>query len=110
MIWTAAQCRAILCTLENAPGPLTPRDLHDFAGAELDRPGLVTVYRNLSRLEEQTEVIAVHLPNDTICYELTGRGRHHHFRREVCRRLFELEPSCPVAVLEGAALLGEFQV
>lgn len=53
MIWTAAQCRASLCTLENAPGPLTPRELHDFAGAELDRPSLATAYQNLSRLEER---------------------------------------------------------
>ena len=110
MIWTTAQRRTILRTLENAPGPLTPQELHDFAGAELDRLGLATVYQNLNRLEEQTEVIAVHLPSDTIRFELTGRGHQHHFRCEVSRRLFELESSCPVAIFEGVTLPGGFRV
>jgi Fur family transcriptional regulator, ferric uptake regulator len=104
------QRRAILHALQSAPGPLTPQEVLERAQDDHQRLGLATVYRNLNALSEQGDIIAVHLPNDVPRYELAGRGHHHHFRCERCSKVFELEGSCPVAVLEGVTLPGGFRV
>jgi Fur family ferric uptake transcriptional regulator len=105
-----SQRRAILNALHEAPGPLTPQEVHDRARREQASLGLATVYRNLARLEEAGEVEQVHLPDDATRYEPAGRGHHHHFRCRVCGRVFELDADCPVAILEGLTLPGGFQV
>jgi Fur family ferric uptake transcriptional regulator len=105
-----SQRRAILNALHEAPGPLTPQEVHDRARSEQASLGLATVYRNLARLEEAGEVEQVHLPDDVTRYEPAGRGHHHHFRCRVCGRVFELDADCPVAILEGLTLPGGFQV
>jgi Fur family transcriptional regulator, ferric uptake regulator len=104
------QRRAILHALQSAPGPLTPQEVLERAQDDHQRLGLATVYRNLNALSEQGDIIAVHLPNDVPRYEMAGRGHHHHFRCERCSKVFELEGSCPVAVLEGVTLPGGFRV
>ncbi len=104
------QQHAILAALEAADGPLTARELHERARAALPALGLATVYRNVSRLEEQGQVVAVHLPQDAVRYEPAGRGHHHHFRCVRCSTVFELDGSCPVAMLEGATLPGGLTV
>lgn len=104
------QRRAILLALDEATGPLTPHEVLERAAHHHDTLGLATVYRNLNALEAQGEVVAVHLPNESARYELAGRGHHHHFRCEVCGRVFELHATCPVAVLQGVTLPGGFEV
>lgn len=104
------QRRAILHALQSAPGPLTPQEVLERAQDDSEHLGLATVYRNLNALSEQGDIIAVHLPNDVPRYELAGRGHHHHFRCGQCGKVFELEGSCPVAVLEGVTLPGGFKV
>ena len=104
-----SQRRAILNTLESAPGPLTPQEVLELASQEASL-GLATVYRNLNTLEQTGDVVAVHLPGDTTRFEPAGRGHHHHFRCETCEQVFELSAKCPVAVLEGATLPGGFRV
>jgi Fur family transcriptional regulator, ferric uptake regulator len=104
------QRRAILHALQNAPGPLTPQEVLERAQDDSEHLGLATVYRYLNALSEQGDIIAVHLPNDAPRYEMAGRGHHHHFRCETCGKVFELEGSCPVAVLEGVTLPGGFKV
>ena len=96
--------------LESAPGPLTPQEVLDLASREQASLGLATVYRNLNALEEQGEIIPVHLPNDTTRFEPAGRGHHHHFRCESCEQVFELKAKCPVAILEGVTLPGGYKV
>ena len=105
-----SQRRAILQALDEAPGPLTPHQVLERAGAIQSSLGLATVYRNLATLEEAGEIVAVHLPNETRRYEPTGRGHHHHFRCDQCEGVFELATTCPVAVLEGVTLPGGFEV
>jgi Fur family transcriptional regulator, ferric uptake regulator len=105
-----AQRRAILQALDEAAGPLTPSEVLVRAGHHHETLGLATVYRNLNALEASGEVVAVHLPNESTRYELSGRGHHHHFRCEACGRVFELTANCPVAVLEGVTLPGGFEV
>jgi Fur family transcriptional regulator, ferric uptake regulator len=104
------QRRAILKALETAPGPLTPQEVLERAGREHKQLGLATVYRNLNYLNEQGEIVAVHLPNDVTRYEKSGLGHHHHFRCQKCQQVFELSQRCPVAILEGVTLPGGFQV
>lgn len=105
-----AQRRAILAVLEHAPGPLTPQEVLDAARTNHAGLGLATVYRNLNTLEEAGEVIPVHLPGESARFEVSGRGHHHHFRCEGCESVFELNATCPVAVLEGVTLPGGFAV
>ena len=105
-----SQRRAILRALHDAPGPLTPHEVHERARREQAGLGLATVYRNLARLEESGEAVSVQLPGDATRYEPSGRGHHHHFRCRRCGRVFELDADCPVAILEGLTLPGGFKV
>lgn len=104
------QREAILQALAEAEGPLTAQEVHDRARAVHSTIGLATVYRNLSALESGGDVVAVHLPQDATRYETAGRGHHHHFRCVKCQSVFEIEGSCPVAMLEGATLPGGLTV
>ncbi|MEX2502161.1 MAG: transcriptional repressor [Trueperaceae bacterium] len=104
------QRRAILRALHQAPGPLTPHEVHASAREDHDRLGLATVYRNLARLEQAGEIVPVHLPDDVARYEPAGRGHHHHFQCRRCGHVFELDADCPVSVLEGVTLPGGFRV
>ena len=105
-----SQRRAILQALEGAPGPLTPQEVLESASRAQAGLGLATVYRNLNSLQEEGDVVAVHLPGESARFELAGRGHHHHFCCEDCEGVFELEATCPVAVLEGVTLPGGFKV
>lgn len=105
-----SQRRAILRALHDAHGPLTPREVHERARSDQVSLGLATVYRNLARLEEAGDIVAVHLPDDATRFEPSGRGHHHHFRCRRCRRVFELDADCPVTILEGLTLPGGFHV
>lgn len=104
------QRRAIMATLEGAPGPLTPQEILQEASKLQSSLGLATVYRNLNSMVEAGDLIAVHLPNESTRYEPAGRGHHHHFRCESCQGVFEIDASCPVAVLEGVTLPGGYIV
>lgn len=106
-----SQRRAILRALEEAPGPLTPQEVFESASNHHPGLGLATVYRNLGALAERGAVAVVHLPNEsTTRYEPKRASHHHHFSCEECGRVYELDATCPVAVLEGATLPGGFQV
>jgi len=106
-----SQRRAILRALEEAPGPLTPQEVFESASRHHPGLGLATVYRNLGTLAQRGKVTVVHLPNETTTrYEPKRAAHHHHFSCEDCGRVYELDATCPVAVLEGATLPGGFQV
>jgi len=99
-----------LRALSEADGPLTPQQVHDAARREQASLGLATVYRNLARLAEGGQVVAVHLPDDTTRYEPAGRGHHHHLICSLCEGVFELDADCPVTVPTGVVLPGGFKV
>jgi Fur family transcriptional regulator, ferric uptake regulator len=96
--------------LHQAEGPLTPQEILDRASRHPESLGLATVYRNLATMEASGEVVSVHLPNESRRYEVSGLGHHHHFRCDRCNTVYELDSSCPVAVLEGVTLPGGFEV
>lgn len=81
-----------------------------MARLQLMRLGIATVYRNLANLVERSDVVAAHLLNDTVRYEPSGRGHHHHFYCTSCEHVFELDAQCPVASLEELTLAGGFRV
>lgn len=89
---------------------MTPQEVLETASKEHSSLGLATVYRNLNTLEEQGEVVQVHLPGDSARFELARAGHHHHFRCQRCSGVFELKAKCPVAILEGVTLPGGFKV
>lgn len=106
-----SQRRAILRALNEAPGPLTSREVYERASRLHPGLGLATVYRNLSHMAEQGAVTTVHLPNEvTTRYEPLRPAHHHHFSCEECGQVYELDASCPVEQLEGATLPGGFRV
>ena len=106
-----SQRRAILRALDEAPGPLTSREVFERASRLHPGLGLATVYRNLSYMAEKGVVTTVHLPNEaTTRYEPLRPSHHHHFSCVDCGQVFELDASCPVAGLEGATLPGGFMV
>lgn len=108
---STSQRRAILKALDEAPGPLTSREVYERASRLHRGLGLATVYRNLGFLAERGAVSTVHLPNEaTTRYEPVRAAHHHHFSCEDCGQVYELEASCPVEQLEGATLPGGFRV
>jgi Fe2+ or Zn2+ uptake regulation protein len=76
------QRMAILNILSQAGAHLTPIDICQKAAEAL--PGLTdaTVYRTLNFLTQQGLVLAAHIGNGQLVYEIAGRN-HHHL---ICRR------------------------
>jgi Fur family ferric uptake transcriptional regulator len=104
------QRKAIMQALESAPGPLTPQELLARASEQGESLGLATVYRNLSLLERNGDIMPVRLPGESTRYEPVRHGHHHHFQCRQCEVVFEFAAPCPVAALQGATLPGGFQV
>lgn len=95
------QRRAIRRALERADRPLTPREVHRSARRVLPRLGIATVYRNLRRMVEVGQLLAVDLPATPRRYELAGKDHHHHFHCRRCDRVYEVD-ACPGSLRELA--------
>jgi Fur family ferric uptake transcriptional regulator len=72
------QRAAIVEALKQSKSALTAQELHE----RLDKVGLATVYRNLSRLEEHGEIDSIRRPSGETAYRACGHGHHHHL---ICR-------------------------
>ena len=88
------QNAAIREAIEAAGRPLSPAEVLDEARRRVAALGLATVYRNLKALVDAGEIQAVTLPGEAARYELARHGHHHHFRCDVCQRVFDV-PACP---------------
>lgn len=104
------QRQAIRSVLGDAAGPLTPQEIHELALQQMPTLGLATVYRNLSYLQEEGEVRAVHLPGEPARFEPATDQHQHHFHCSRCEGVFVIRQPCPLEFLEGATLPGGFQV
>ena len=93
---------AILRILQEAGGHLSPLEVYQRARAAI--PGLTeaTVYRTLIFLSEQGLLLAAHVGNGQLVYEMAERA-HHHL---ICRKCGETR-EVDHALLE--ALYQEFQ-
>ncbi len=53
--------------------------------------GIATVYRTINALLEEGALVTVELPGQPARYEVAGKGHHHHFHCNQCKKVFELE-------------------
>ncbi|MET0381809.1 MAG: transcriptional repressor [Burkholderiaceae bacterium] len=88
------QNTAIRQVIAQAGRPLSPAEVLGQARRHVPALGLATVYRNLKALVDEGAIQAVTLPGETPRYEIAQRGHHHHFRCDVCRRVFDVH-ACP---------------
>src|SRR5471032_373783 len=88
------QNTAIREAIEAAGRPLSPTEVLDEARREVAALGLATVYRNLKALVDEGTVQVVTLPGEVARYEIAHHGHHHHFRCDVCQRVFDVH-QCP---------------
>ena len=88
------QNTAIREALAAAGRPLSPAEVLDEARRHVAALGLATVYRNLKALVDAGEVQVVTLPGEAPRYEAADHAHHHHFRCDVCLRVFDV-PQCP---------------
>ena len=88
------QNTAIREAIEAAGRPLSPTEVLDEARRHVAALGLATVYRNLKALVDAGAIQVVTLPGEVARYEVAQRGHHHHFRCDVCQRVFDVH-ACP---------------
>ena len=88
------QNTAIREALAAAGRPLSPAEVLDEARRHVAALGLATVYRNLKALVDEGAIQVVTLPGEAPRYEPARREHHHHFRCDVCQRVFDVH-QCP---------------
>jgi len=76
------QRMAILHVLRHTGGHLSPIEVYDLARKEFPSLTEPTVYRTLEYLAEKKFVLAAHVGNGKMVYELTENNNHHHL---ICR-------------------------
>jgi Fur family ferric uptake transcriptional regulator len=88
------QNTAIRQAIAAAGRPLSPTEVLDEARREVAALGLATVYRNLKALVDEGAIQVVTLPGEVARYEIAHHGHHHHFRCDICQRVFDVH-ECP---------------
>jgi Fur family transcriptional regulator, ferric uptake regulator len=104
-----AQRQAILEVLQTSSGPLSPQEVLGLAQQKQPGLGLATVYRTLSLLEGEGEIVEVHIPGENSRFE-PKRAHHHYFQCQRCERIFDLFEPCSLSILEGSQLPNGFLV
>ena len=104
-----AQRQAILEVLQTSAGPLTPQEVLKLAQERHAGLGLATVYRTLSLLESEGDIVSVHIPGESSRFEL-NRGHHHYFQCQQCEKVFDLFEPCSLSILDGSQLPNGFLV
>ena len=84
------QRRAIRRVLEEAGRPLGALEMLEDSKRYAPRLGIATVYRSIKALVAAGSVAVVELPGEPPRYEAAGKGHHHHFRCELCGKVYEL--------------------
>lgn len=84
---------AIEAAFADAGRPLGPQEVLESARGAVPAINLATVYRTLSRMVDEGEIVQVDLPNEPPRYELThvAEHHHHHFRCDNCHAVYDLE-------------------
>jgi Fur family ferric uptake transcriptional regulator len=88
------QNTAIRQALEAAGRPLSPTEVLDEARRCVAALGLATVYRNLKSLVDAGVIQVVTLPGEVARYEVAHGDHHHHFRCDICQKVFDVH-RCP---------------
>lgn len=88
------QRNAIRGVIADAGRPLTPLEIYESAGREVEGIGMATVYRSIKGLLAAKEIVAVDMPGEPPRYESSGKGHHHHFACRDCGKMYEVD-GCP---------------
>jgi Fur family ferric uptake transcriptional regulator len=103
------QRNSILNALVAAQRPLGPQEILTAAREDTPTLGIATVYRTIGLLLDDGAIRAVALPGDAPRYEAADLGHHHHFKCEVCDRVFDVN-ACVADLVKlvprGFVLLG----
>ena len=67
--------------------PLHAQELHALVRPAI---GIATVYRALQLLTEEGWLQLVPMPGPAVYYERSNLAHHHHFRCEICERVFDI--------------------
>ncbi len=88
--------KALLEILESSPLPITAAEVHARLRKKRHAADLVTVYRNLTMLQELGLVNPVGLHEGQMRYEVRhGREHHHHIQCRGCGLIVDLL-LCPI--------------
>ena len=85
------QKEAIRSVFLEADRPLSTEEILNLAQAEVSGLSIATVYRNVLTLVDENWLVPVELPGEARRYEVAGKDHHHHFRCNVCGKVFELD-------------------
>ena len=88
---------AIRAAFLHANRPLSPEEILGMAQEDVSGLSIATVYRNILTLVEEAWLTPVELPGEARRYEVAGKEHHHHFRCNLCGKVFELE-GCSVDI------------
>jgi len=92
------QGRVLAAVIAQSAAPLSIAELLEMAKHQVPGLGIATVYRNVGRMLEAGEIVAVILPGQPPRYERVGKPHHHYFYCELCGRVFDL-PGCVAGLL-----------
>lgn len=87
---TTRQRKAIQKVFEDASSPLTIEEVLEET-SKFAQIGIATMYRNIKRLVEEGEIVAIEFSGEPTRYEKAGPCHHHHFQCKSCQKLFEVE-------------------
>lgn len=88
------QRAAIREVFADATRPLSPHEVLEKGRRSVANMSLATVYRTLTVMLDEGDIIKVELPGQPPLYEPAGLKHHHHFHCETCGRTYDIE-GCP---------------
>ncbi len=91
MNYSTKQRTVVGKVIEDAKRPLTPSEILSKGRKKSLSLGMATVYRALRFLIDEGRAVLVEIPGEPPRYESSGRGHHHHFVCNSCRKVFDLE-------------------
>ena len=83
------QKEAIRTAFLSEDRPLSPEETLNYAQEQVEGISIATIYRNISHLVEERWLTPVEIPGESTRYEVAGKGHHHHFRCNVCGKVYE---------------------
>jgi len=110
MVRQTRQRAAIQHALKAAGRPLTPQELFEHAQKTLPSLGLRTVYRQVSELVEDGQLIPIHYPGQPVRYELPAGKDLAHFICRACGKVFAWDievPDVRINAPEGFTVEGQ---
>lgn len=85
---------AIRHSFEKSGRPLSPKEILDVAGLEVEKLGIATVYRNIKSMLEKKELIAVDIPGQPSRYFLPSGAKRPVFLCTKTNMAFFVDPKC----------------